>query len=171
MGFERGLISKVLNSCCDCCNYKQAENPIKNVIYTWYLPKGGETHLIRHDDKIEFLTIQGEEITSTFTNLADIPEVFSSPEEFIESMIEMDPIFDANGKLEFTCTEKLHVWEVKYGNPVELVTSVNELYLKTMSDKVTVLRKFSASDGLLLEEQVSWAKERYPPCLWSKRQL
>ncbi|VHN99716.1 hypothetical protein [Candidatus Rhabdochlamydia sp. T3358] len=155
-------ISNTLNGCCSCYNYTRAENPIKNITHTWYLPSGGKTHLIRHDDKIEFLNIQGKEKTSTFTNLADIPTVFSSPEEFIEFMIEMDPIFDANGKLEFTDTEKLHVWKVKYENPVELVTAVNELYLKTMSDKVTVLRKFSASDELLLEEQVSWAKERYP---------
>ena len=107
-------ISKVLNSCCD---YSPIENPIKNAIHTWYLPSGCKTHLIRHDDKIEFLTINGKVKTSVFSNLEDIPNNFSSPEEFIQFMIEMDPIFDANGELKFTVTEKLHIWERKYENP------------------------------------------------------
>lgn len=139
-----------------------AEKPIKNVMHTWYLSNGGKTQLIRHDDKIELLTIQREKKTSIFSDLVNIPTVFSSPEELIESMIELDPIFNANDELELIATENLYTWKAKYGNLIELVYAINELYLKITSDKVTVLRTFPALDGLLLEEKINWAKERYP---------
>lgn len=156
-------ISRVLDSCYNPYTYSPpAEKPIKNAIHTWYLSNGGETRLIRHDDKIELLTIQREKKTSHFTSLTDLPEIFSSPEELIESIIEMDPIFNANDELELIDTENLYTWEAKYGNPIELVNAVNDLYLKITSDKVTVLKTFPALDGLSLEEQINWAKERYP---------
>lgn len=91
-------VARVLDHCYP--THKHASNIDSSkgeFIHTWYLPNGGETHLIRHDDKIEVLTIQGEIKTNRFTHLADIPSVFSSPEEFIETMIAMDPMFNPNG--------------------------------------------------------------------------
>ena len=157
-------ISKVLNSYCDYIYppLPPKEKPIKNIIHTWYLSNGGKIHLIRHDDKIEILTIRGEEKTSAFTNLEDIPEVFSSPEELIETLIKMDYVIDTHGNLVFTETENLHIWEGKYRDPVNLIYAVNELYFKITSDKITILRKFPALDGLSLEEQVNEAKKKQP---------
>lgn len=135
---------------------------IKNIIHTWYLSSGGESHLIRHDEQLEFLTIHGEKEISDFIDLKDIPEDFSSPEEFIEILIEMDHVFDAHGSLALTPTENLHTWKGKYRDPIELIYAVNRLYFKIALKKATVLRNFPALESLSIEEQVNEVKKKCP---------
>ena len=128
-------------------------------IHTWHLAMGKKAYLIRNNDKLECHFVNGNDRTISEIN----PPSSFSLEEAINFLVELYPILLESGSVKFIENqEELHTWNVKYGNPVNLVRIGEEIGYRTIYDGKTLLKKISIPNDLSLSEQIAWVLDRHP---------
>ncbi len=97
----------------------EAETNTENIVHVWYLENGDKTYLIRDKDVFKCLFLKGE---NSFITPIPIPASLT-PEEVIDSLLEMHPVLFDDNSIKFIKKEELHEWDVKQKNPIHLIRS------------------------------------------------